>query len=328
MRIAVIGGSGFVGTRLIALLKDSHILTNIDKQQSVFYPEITQIVNVLDKENLVNALKNHDAVVLLAAEHRDDVTPISLYYDVNVQGMRNTLEAMEANGIKRLLFTSSVAVYGLNKENPNEQHPADPCNHYGKSKWEAEGVLREWMEKHQDWHVNVLRPTVIFGERNRGNVYNLLNQIAHGRFLMVGKGENVKSMAYVGNIVGLIQFLLERDQEGYDVFNYTDKPDMNMNDLVSLVSTVLKKRLLSVHFPYWLGMCGGYCFDALAWLTRRKLAISSVRVKKFCSTTQFDSSKVIATGFKAPFSLSDGLSRTLKFEFIEDASEGKVFISE
>lgn len=328
MRIAVIGGSGFVGTRLIALLKDSHILTNIDKQQSVFYPEITQIVNVLDKENLVNALKNHDAVVLLAAEHRDDVTPISLYYDVNVQGMRNTLDAMEANGIKRLLFTSSVAVYGLNKENPNEQHPADPCNHYGKSKWEAEGVLREWMEKHPDWHVNVLRPTVIFGERNRGNVYNLLNQIAHGRFLMVGKGENVKSMAYVGNIVGLIQFLLERDQEGYDVFNYTDKPDMNMNDLVSLVSTVLKKRLLSVHFPYWLGMCGGYCFDALAWLTRRKLAISSVRVKKFCSTTQFDSSKVLATGFKAPFSLSDGLSRTLKFEFIEDASEGKVFISE
>lgn len=328
MRIAVIGGSGFVGTRLIALLKDSHILTNIDKQQSVFYPEITQIVNVLDKDNLVNALKNHDAVVLLAAEHRDDVTPISLYYDVNVQGMRNTLEAMEANGIKRLLFTSSVAVYGLNKENPNEQHPADPCNHYGKSKWEAEGVLREWMEKHPDWHVNVLRPTVIFGERNRGNVYNLLNQIAHGRFLMVGKGENVKSMAYVGNIVGLIQFLLERDQEGYDVFNYTDKPDMNMNDLVSLVSTVLKKRLLSIHFPYWLGMCGGYCFDALAWLTRRKLAISSVRVKKFCSTTQFDSSKVLATGFKAPFSLSDGLSRTLKFEFIEDASEGKVFISE
>lgn len=328
MRIAVIGGSGFVGTRLITLLKDSHILTNIDKQQSVFYPEITQIVNVLDKENLVNALKNHDAVVLLAAEHRDDVTPISLYYDVNVQGMRNTLEAMEANGIKRLLFTSSVAVYGLNKENPNEQHPADPCNHYGKSKWEAEGVLREWMEKHPDWHVNVLRPTVIFGERNRGNVYNLLNQIAHGRFLMVGKGENVKSMAYVGNIVGLIQFLLERDQEGYDVFNYTDKPDMNMNDLVSLVSTVLKKRLLSIHFPYWLGMCGGYCFDALAWLTRRKLAISSVRVKKFCSTTQFDSSKVLATGFKAPFSLSDGLSRTLKFEFIEDASEGKVFISE
>lgn len=328
MRIAIIGGSGFVGTRLIALLKDSHILTNIDKQQSVFYPEITKIVNVLDKDGLVVALKDQDAVVLLAAEHRDDVTPVSLYYDVNVDGMRHTLEAMERNGIKRMVFTSSVAVYGLNKDNPDEQHPADPFNHYGKSKWQAEQVLRKWMKGHADWQVNVLRPTVIFGERNRGNVYNLLNQIAHGRFLMVGKGDNVKSMAYVGNIVSLIQFLLAREHEGCDVFNYTDKPDMNMNDLVRLVSTVLKKRLVSIHFPYWLGMCGGYCFDVLAWLTRRKLAISSVRVKKFCSTTQFASSKVTEAGFKAPYSLSEGLSRTLKFEFIEDASEGKVFISE
>ncbi|MBO7234759.1 MAG: NAD-dependent epimerase/dehydratase family protein [Paludibacteraceae bacterium] len=328
MRIAVIGGSGFVGTRLIALLKDSHILTNIDKQQSVFFPEITRIVNVLDKDGLVSALKDQDAVVLLAAEHRDDVTPVSLYYDVNVEGMRNTLEAMEYNGIKRLVFTSSVAVYGLNKDNPDELHPADPFNHYGKSKWQAEQVLREWMKGHADWQVNVLRPTVIFGERNRGNVYNLLSQIARGRFLMVGKGENMKSMAYVGNIVALIQFLMERDHEGCEVFNYTDKPDMNMNDLVNLVSKVLNKPLLSIHFPYWLGMCGGYCFDVLAWLTRRKLAISSVRVKKFCSTTQFASSKVIEAGFKAPFSLSEGLSRTLKFEFIENASEGKVFVSE
>lgn len=328
MRIAVIGGSGFVGTRLIALLKDSHILTNIDKQQSVFFPEITRIVNVLDKDGLVSALKDQDAVMLLAAEHRDDVTPVSLYYDVNVEGMRNTLEAMEYNGIKRLVFTSSVAVYGLNKDNPDELHPADPFNHYGKSKWQAEQVLREWMKGHADWQVNVLRPTVIFGERNRGNVYNLLSQIARGRFLMVGKGENMKSMAYVGNIVALIQFLLERDHEGCEVFNYTDKPDMNMNDLVNLVSKVLNKPLLSIHFPYWLGMCGGYCFDVLAWLTRRKLAISSVRVKKFCSTTQFASSKVIEAGFKAPFSLSEGLSRTLKFEFVENASEGKVFVSE
>ena len=46
-------------------------------------------------------------VVLLAAEHRDDVSPVSLYYDINVGGMRNVLEAMETNGVKRIVFTSS-----------------------------------------------------------------------------------------------------------------------------------------------------------------------------------------------------------------------------
>lgn len=94
MKIVLIGGSGFVGTRLIDLLKQSYNeLQNIDKQQSKFHSEVTTIANVLDKEKLSSLLKGADVVVLLAAEHRDDVSPTSLYYDVNVGGMKNTLEA-------------------------------------------------------------------------------------------------------------------------------------------------------------------------------------------------------------------------------------------
>lgn len=102
---------------------------------------------------MTELLGGTDQVVLLAAEHRDDVSPTSLYYDVNVGGMRNTLEAMDANGIKRIVFTSSVAIYGLNKQIPNEDHPADPFNHYGKSKWQAEQVLQEWHKTHPDWNI-------------------------------------------------------------------------------------------------------------------------------------------------------------------------------
>ena len=329
MKITLIGASGFVGTRLIELLKqNNYFLQNVDKQQSRFHSEITVIANVLDKNNLVTLLDNTDVVILLAAEHRDDVTPTSLYYDVNVGGMRNTLEAMEANGVKRIIFTSSVAVYGLNKKNPTETYPADPFNHYGKSKWEAEKVLQEWYKVHPDWNINVIRPTVIFGERNRGNVYNLLKQISSGRFLMVGKGNNKKSMAYVGNIVTFIKFLIENKTAGYEVYNYIDKPDFTMNELVDHVSKVLNKHIPSIHYPLWLGMLGGYCFDVLAFITRRKLTISSVRVKKFCATTQFDATKGQNTDFRAPYTLAEGLARTLEFEFIHDASNGVTFISE
>lgn len=328
MNIAIIGGSGFVGTRLIQFLDGQQVLKNIDKRESHFYPEITHIANVLDKETLARELQGMDAVVLLAAEHRDDVTPISLYYDVNVQGMRNTLEAMERNGIKRLVFTSSVAVYGLNKENPNEDFPADSFNHYGKSKWQAEQVLKDWHGRHPDCVVSILRPTVIFGERNRGNVYNLLHQISTGAFLMIGKGENKKAMAYVGNIVAFIDFLLRNQQSGLEIYNYTDKPDFTMNELVTLVSKVMNKHIPSVHFPYWLGMLGGYAFDVLAFLSRKKLVISSVRVKKFCATTQFDSSKAHKSGFVPPFTLEQGLSWTLEFEFIHKAAGDKIFETE
>ena len=331
MNITLIGASGFVGTRLLGLLSESqeqYTLRNIDKQQSHFFPQVTEIGDARDLDTLKEKLHDTDVVVLLAAEHRDDVTPTSLYYDVNVGGMRNVLAAMEANGVKRIVFTSSVAVYGLNKQNPNEEHPKDPFNHYGKSKWEAEQVLQDWHNSHPDWNINILRPTVIFGERNRGNVYNLLKQISSGKFLMVGKGENKKSMAYVGNIVAFIKFLIDEKRNGYNVFNYIDKPDFNMNELIAHVSKVLNKHIPSTHFPYWLGMFGGKCFDLLAWITGKKFSVSSVRVKKFCATTEFDATKAHSSGFVAPYTLGDGLARTLTFEFINPPKDGITFKSE
>lgn len=329
MKIAIIGGSGFVGSRLIDLLRSNHELKNIDKQKSPFFNDITNIANVLDAEVLRQELAGgFDAVVLLAAEHRDDVSPASLYYDVNVGGTKNVLEAMDANGIENIIFTSSVAVYGLNKKKPDENHPQDPFNNYGKSKWEAEVVLREWQSaKAEQRTLNILRPTVIFGERNRGNVYNLLKQISSGAFRMIGSGENKKSMAYVGNVVAFIEYLLAQ-KTGYNVYNYVDTPDFTMNELVDHVGKVLKKNIPSIHLPYWLGMLGGYSFDFLAFVTCKKMTISSVRVKKFCATTQFDAAKAHSSGFRASYTLGQGLERTLEYEFVHSQPDNVTFISE
>ncbi len=327
----MIGASGFVGTRLIDLLKDEsekYELRNIDLLPSHFFNDITVIGDVRDQEQMDRELAGADLVVLLAAQHRDDISPVSLYYDTNVGGMEVTLKAMEKNGVKRLIFFSSVAIYGLNKKCPDESHPADPFNHYGKSKWQAEQVAGKWYESHPDWNINIVRPTVIFGERNRGNVYNLLNQISGGKFLMVGNGRNRKSMAYVGNIVSFSKYLIDSVKDGYNVFNYIDKPDMDMNALVGHVSKVLKKHIPSTHFPYWLGMAGGYCFDLLAKVSGKKLPISSVRVKKFCSTTEFDARKAHSCGFKAPYTLDEGLARTLEFEFVHPRPDDIIFKSE
>lgn len=317
MKISIIGGSGFVGTKLIERLQDesAYELLNIDKAPSTHYPQISQIGNVLDKDLLSQQLSGTDLVILLAAEHRDDVSPVSAYYDVNVQGMRNTLEAMEVNHITRIIFTSSVAVYGLDKDNPDESFPADPFNHYGKSKWEAEQVLQDWYKSHEDWNINIVRPTVIFGEGNRGNVFNLLNQIASGKFMMIGNGKNQKSMSYVGNIVAFLKFLIEDSTTGYQVFNYVDKPDFTTNDLVYHTGEILGKRIPTTHIPYWVGMMGGYGFDVLAFISRKKLSISSVRVKKFCAVTKYDSKKAMNSGFIPPFSMEEGLRRMLKAEF-------------
>jgi nucleoside-diphosphate-sugar epimerase len=226
------------------------------------------------------------------------------------------------------VFTSSVAVYGLNKNNPAETHPADPFNHYGKTKWQAEEILREWHGRGNGKMLRILRPTVIFGERNRGNVYNLLKQIASGRFLKIGKCSNKKSMAYVGNVVAFIEHLIDNARPGYEVYNYIDKPDLSMNELVALVGDSLGRKIPSVRIPYSAGLFGGYCFDLLAFLLRRKLPVSGVRVRKFCATTVFDSTKALSSGFTPPFTLSSAISRTLQFEFVNKKEDDIVYESE
>jgi GlcNAc-P-P-Und epimerase len=324
--IYVIGGSGFVGSRLISEIGEKNCI-NIDKNKSPFYNSITVLGNIMTKSE-IKIESNAKTVVLLAAEHRDDVSPKSLYYDVNVEGTKNVLKTMDAMGVKSIIFTSSVAVYGLNKNNPDENFPKDPFNHYGKSKWEAEKVLKDWYESDPiNKSVTIIRPTVIFGERNRGNVYNLLRQISSGAFVKIGKGKNKKSMAYVGNVVDFIADRINKKTTGFQVYNYVDKPDFNMNDLISIVEKKVNRNVSRFRLPEWLGISMGYVFDFASFLSGKKLAISSVRVKKFCATTQFNAEKANKV-YSPKYTLEEGLNKTLEFEFLEKDKDDVIFYSE
>jgi len=316
MNICTIGGSGFVGTRLITSLQGTHEVLNLDKAPSDAHAPLTELADVRDPESYAAKLSGQDAVVLLAAEHRDDVSPISLYYDVNVQGMRNVLGAMDAAGVKQIVFTSSVAIYGMNQpEPPKETSKEAPFNHYGQSKWDAEKVLQEWIAKGEGRSALMIRPTVIFGETNRGNVYNLLKQIYTGKFLMIGNGRNRKSMAYVGNIVAFIKHKLEVGFSGVEIYNYVDTPDFDMNTLVSEIYRHKGRSAPKFRIPYPIGIVGGYCFDLLAKLAGKKLPISSIRVRKFCSSTEINSEKLDQSNFVRPFDFKESLQRTLTSEF-------------
>jgi len=326
MKICIIGGSGFVGSALIKELHGFNVL-NLDKNQSPYFDDISTKADIRFFDE-IKINKGTDYVVLLAAEHRDDVTPTSLYYDVNVEGTKNVLKAMDNAGIKNIVFTSSVAIYGLNKSNPNENHPKDPFNHYGKSKWQAELVIKEWYENNPEGKsVIIIRPTVIFGERNRGNVYNLLKQISSGKFVMIGKGQNKKSMAYVGNVVAFIKDRLEREVLGYHIYNYVDKPDYNMNELVAIVEKKMKLNIPKIKIPYWIGMLGGFWFDFFSKITGKKFTVSSVRVKKFCATTQFEANKIHSV-FSPPYTLEKGLKQTVEHEFINKQEDDILFYTE
>jgi GlcNAc-P-P-Und epimerase len=326
-KITIIGGSGFIGTNLCMQLAIKHQdFEIIDLKMSNQFSEKCKIADVRDAKTLRETITG-DVVVNLAAVHRDDVRDKSEYQRTNVDGAENIALVCEEKGINKIVFTSTVAVYGFAEPGIDETGAISPFNEYGRTKYAAEEKLRAWHAR-GDNSLIIVRPTVIFGEGNRGNVFNLLKQIASGKFLMVGMGENKKSMAYIGNIVAFLETCIATNEK-YCLYNYVDTPDLTMNELVSQVRAKLNDKTgVGPRLPYWLGLILGYTADFVAKLSGKNLAISSIRVKKFALSTEFKSSKYSLNDFIAPFSLNDGVRKTLHSEFIEPDPNREIFYTE
>jgi nucleoside-diphosphate-sugar epimerase len=285
-------------------------------------------MDVRNSDGLLSSVASDSLIINLAAEHRDDVSPLNLYHDVNVIGAVNVCNAARKKNIKTIVFTSSVAVYGFAPIGTTELGKIEPFNEYGRTKYEAEQVYRTWQaERSHDRTLVIVRPTVVFGEGNRGNVFNLLKQIACGKFVMVGSGENRKSMAYVENVAAFLEYVV-RFKPGLYIYNYVDKPDFTMNALVSNVNNLLgKSEQIKLRVPYKIGLMIGHLLDLFAWLSNRKFPISAIRIKKFCANSVYESS-ADETGFSAPVHLFEAIARTVSFEFMEDHSSEHLFFSE
>ena len=320
--VCIIGGSGFIGRRVTRDLCDRgtrvRIVDIVPPKAVGDAPAVEYApADVRDTASLLPATANCAAIVNLAAAHRDDVRPRRLYDEINVAGARNVCTAAETNGVDTIVFTSSVAVYGSAPHNAGETQQHSPSNDYGRTKSEAERVYLDWQAGDPGARrLVIVRPTVVFGPGNRGNVYTLMSQVATGRFLMVGDGRNKKSMAYVDNVSGFLCHLIS-GQPGVHVFNYVDKPDLTMNELVAIVRESLGvSARVPLRVPCWLGIGIGYGCDLLARATRLSLPVSRIRVEKFCATTVFSADRALTqTGFVPRVPLHIGLQQTIAADF-------------
>ena len=328
--INIIGGSGFIGTCLARRLGNNKSLkiNIIDKVHSNAFPDLVMLRDVRSVEQLSESITYGSLIVNLAAEHRDDVRPLSLYEDVNVGGAKNICTVARDKGVQTIIFTSSVAVYGFAPIDTDESGKISPFNVYGRTKYEAEQVFKAWQaESPEERTLVIIRPTVVFGEQNRGNVYNLLRQIASGKFVMVGHGENRKSMAYVENVAAFIEYSM-RFKPGLHIYNYIDKPDFTMNSLVANVNRILgRSEKIGFRLPFAVGFLIGKGFDMVAAMTGKRFSISSIRVKKFCANSVYDTA-IDKTGFVRPVLLDQAISQTVRHEFIENHDGEPLYFSE
>ncbi len=324
-KIGIIGGAGFLGSRLAERLKSTNAIYEIFDIDDENINTIK--VDVRDLSSL-SKLSECDVLINLAAVHRDDVKPTSLYDDVNVLGAKNICLIARRYNIKKIIFTSSVAVYGLSDEKISENGKHNYFNDYGRTKHLAEQVFKDWFDENpEDRMLFVVRPTVIFGEGNRGNVYNLFNQVARRQFVMLGNGLNVKSMAYVENVAAFLQYGIKFNN-GFHLFNYIDKPDLNMNLLISKTRKILfGTERVGIRLPSFVADFIGLFADIFTRITNINSPVSRIRIKKFMATTHFDTT-IDSKDFQAPVTLDEGLERTLRYEFLENNKNKRTFFTE
>lgn len=310
--IFITGGSGFIGRYLIPLLEKKYDVINFDINKPDYeYKGMYIYGDVLDGNALENASKKADTIIHLAAKH-DDIGSINEYYKTNVCGTENIINAAVKNSINKIIFFSSVAVYGNNFSQADENAPLNPASHYGKSKLEAERLLIKWAENKKDRKLIIIRPAVVIGPYNYANMFRLIKQIDKGFYAHIGKGDNIKSLAYVENIAEATIFLLDNSYNNITIYNYSDEPQLTTRQIANIIKDYLLKGK-SIVIPYYLAYSIGLLFDGISFLIQKDLSISASRVKKMANITYCISKKIRNDGFIPSYTSIDGLHKMIEW---------------
>lgn len=156
MHILVIGGAGYIGSHVVKALLDKGMRVTVFDNLSTglkinFFEKAEYVVgDILNYDEIASAMqKNVDGVVLLAAKKAvgESMSFPEKYALNNISGTINVLNAMSAHNVKNLVFSSSAAVYGMPEYLPiDEQHPLNPINFYGFTKYDMEKYF-EWYDR-------------------------------------------------------------------------------------------------------------------------------------------------------------------------------------
>ncbi|MBA7600153.1 N-acetyl-alpha-D-glucosaminyl-diphospho-ditrans,octacis-undecaprenol 4-epimerase [subsurface metagenome] len=317
MKILVIGAAGFIGKFLTnRLIKEGHKVIGFDinpasEKQKNLYKCITG--NILSPDAVLRATNGVDMIITLAAKHHDFGVTREEFFKVNESGTKILLDCASKSEVKNIIFYSTVAVYGTHKEPTTEDTLPVPDNDYGKSKLAAEQLIYKWVEEDKTRCAVIIRPTVVFGPQNYGNVYNLIDKIYRKKFLFVGVGNNIKSVAYVENLVDTNIFLLDKLKPGIQIFNYSDEPQKTITQIVETITKNLPYGIPKIKIPLILAVTLGSILDMLAKLTGYNSPITSARMKKFSTLTHHKSEKIRKFGFQQKIEIKEGFRKMVEW---------------
>ena len=317
MKILIIGYTGFIGQFLTKkLIEKGHNIIGFDinpasKEQKNLCKCIAG--DILSQDDILRAANGVDMIITLAAKHHDFGVTRTEFFKVNKTGTKILLDCSSKSQIKKIIFYSTVAVYGTQKEPTTEDTLPAPDNDYGESKLAAEKLIQEWVKEDKSRCSIVIRPTVVFGPNNYANMYNLIDKIYKKKFFFVGKGDNTKSVAYVENLVDANIFLIDKLKPGIQIFNYSDEPQMTISQIAETITNFMPHSMPKIKIPLTPTLILTSIFDFIGKLTGYNFPITATRIKKFAATTHHKADKIRKLGFKQKIEIREGFRRMVEW---------------
>jgi nucleoside-diphosphate-sugar epimerase len=254
MNILITGATGFIGRHLAGALSKTFSVRCLVRKSSDIIPLRELKVDIvygdlLDKDSILPALDGIDLVYHLAGEvyarRKQD------YYNGNVLATHNLLEACEEKSAKRIIFLSSTGVFKptYTRELLTEEAECDPISIYGKTKLEAEGLIRQcgipWV---------IVRASLIYGPHQKSVLDRFFREaITKGKIYIMGNGDNLRSFCFIDNFVGGLILLADKPEVVGKTYILSDNVPYTYNKVIETASKAIQKEIRVIRLPSFLG---------------------------------------------------------------------------
>lgn len=304
----IFGGTGYIGTRLANYLIQRGwgkvILADI-KTPSDILPQGVLYARCDVRRPILEQVGMHrgEWIFNFAAIHREPGHAFREYFDTNIPGARNVCAYADSVDCANILFTSSIAVYGEISAPTDELVQTYPDTGYGISKLGAELIHEAWQKVGARRRLVIVRPGVVYGPGDPGNILRMIRAIQNKIFVMPGDGSVRKSYAYIYGLLDSMEFMMSRPESRL-CYNYVERETECLADLAGAVASELGIRRPRLRIPT----------QALVGVARvaqivsgGKSPIHPVRVRKASQSTHIVPGELMQLGFPFRYSFAESL---------------------
>ena len=322
----IFGGSGFIGTFFAQYLIEEHNfskvylydLEDITEKNSSFRRSVidrySQIIivhgNVKDPIKWMPS-KPIDLIANFAAVHREPGHKDYEYYECNIQGAENVCNWAAKLNCSKIIFTSSIAPYGPSEDIRDEQSIPVPTSAYGGSKLAAEKIHQIWQAKEEQRQLVIVRPGVVFGPGEGGNVSRLIKAVRKRYFFYMANRDTRKAGIYVKELCRAMMWVLNSKKaksDGITLFNMSMNPGPSIEEYVNSIARIAKIKVWIPNAPSSLLFIIAYLIDFIAKPLGIEHPFSPVRIRKLIRSNNVLPTYLVENGYEYKYTLDEAFA--------------------